>query len=78
MVIDHIENDTDARLVECLHHLLELPDARGGRIRVSGIAALRHVIVQWVVAPVVLRLVQFGLVNRGIVERGQDVDGVDT
>ena len=76
VVVYHVEDYADARLVQCLHHLLELAYAHGGVIGVGAVAALRHVVVERVVAPVVLRHVEAGLIHRGVVERGQDVDGV--
>ena len=78
MVVDHVEDDAYTRLMERLHHLLELTDAAGRIVGIGAVAALRYVIVQWVIAPVVLRLVELSLVNRGIVERRQDMDGIDT
>ena len=76
MVVHHVENHSYASLVQCLHHLLELLDSCGREIGVGGIAALGHIVVLRVVAPVVLRRVEACLVNRGIVERRQDVYGV--
>ena len=78
MVIHHVENDADARLVQCLHHLLELPDAYFGLVGVGGIRPLGYIVVQWVIAPVVLRLVEFRLIHRGIIVGGKDMYGVDT
>ena len=76
MVVHHVENHSYASLVQCLHHLLELLDSCGREIGVGGIAALGYIVVLRVVAPVVLRHVEACLVNRGIVERRQDVYGV--
>ena len=77
MVVDHVEDDADAGLMQGLHHLLELADAAGGVVGVGGVAALGYVVVERVVAPVVLRLIEARLVDRGVVERREDVDGVD-
>ena len=77
VVINHIEDDLDARFVQGLDHLLELADAHLGLIGVGGVTALGHVVVHRVIAPVILRLRQTGLIDRGIVKRGQDMHGVD-
>ena len=77
VVIDHVEDHADARLVEGLHHLLELQDATRGQLGIKGVAALGHVVVERVVAPVVLGRVELGLVDRGEVVGRQDVDGID-
>ena len=74
MVVHHVKDDADACLVECLHHLLELADAHLGTIGVSRVAALRHVVVDGVVAPVVLRRVKTRLVYRTVVVGRQYVD----
>ena len=76
MVIHHVEDDADARLVEGLHHLLEFADAHLGLVGIGRIATLGHVVVHGVVAPVVLRNAEPRLVHRAIVIAGQDVDGV--
>ena len=67
VVVDHIQDDADVCLVECLYHLLELTDAYLRAIRVSRIAAFRHIVVDRVVAPVVLWLVETCLVHRTVV-----------
>ena len=77
VVVHNIENNPDANPVQGLHHLLELAYARLGVGGVGGIGTLGHVVVHGVVAPVVLRAVRARLVDRGVVERRQDVYGVD-
>ena len=77
VVIDHVEDHGDACLMECLYHLLELTDAADRVIGVGGIATLWHIIVDRVIAPVILWLVQTGLVHRAVVVTGQDMDGID-
>ena len=76
VVIDHVEDDADASLVKSLNHLLELTNAHLGLIGVGGVAALGHVVVHWVIAPVELRLVEACLIDRSIVIARKDVDGV--
>ena len=78
MVVHHIEDDTDTRLVECLHHLLELTDAHLRPIRIGGVATLGHIIVHRVVAPVILVVAEACLIHRAIVITGQDMDGIHT
>ena len=78
MVVHHVEDDSDASLMEGLHHLLELADAADGVVGVGGVTALRHVVVHRIVAPVELWRVQTCLVDGAVVVTGQDMDGVDT
>ena len=78
MVVHYVKDDTDAGLVKGLHHLLKFTNASSRVSRISRIAALRHIVVNRVVAPVILRLVETCLVNRTIVIAGQDMDGIDT
>ena len=77
MIIHHIEDDGNADLVQGLHHLFELADAHLRAIGVGGVAAVRHVIVHRVVAPVVLRFVEACLVHRAKVVAGQQVNSRD-
>ena len=51
VVVDHVHDHAQAALVERLHHLAEFEHARGA-VGIGGIAALGHVVVQRVVAPV--------------------------
>ena len=78
VIVNHVENDTDPSLVEGLDHLLELTDAYVRTIGVRRIATLGHVVVDWVVAPVVFVVSETRLVHRTIVVRGQDMDGVNS
>ena len=73
VVIHHVEDDLDACLVQRLHHLLKLADARFGFVGIGRVAALGHVIVHGIIAPVVLWLIEAGLIDRRIVKRRQDV-----
>ena len=78
MVIHSIEDDTDARLVQCHHHLLELLDAGSRSIRIGAIATFWHIIVLRVIAPVELWFVQTSLVDRGKVEQWLEMYSIDT
>ena len=74
VVIDHIHHHADARRVEGLDHLLALPHpdfAAGG---VGGVAALRHIEVGGVVAPVVLPGQRAALVHAAEVKDGHELD----
>ena len=77
VVVNHIENNANACLMQCLHHLFELANAHFGAIRIGTVRAFGHVIVQRVVAPIILRLIQSRFVYRSIVERRQNVHGVN-
>ena len=76
VVIHHIQYHLDAGTVQRLHHLLELVDAHFGFGGVGRVAAFGHIVVHRVVAPVVLRGVETRLIDRGVVERWQDVHSV--
>ena len=62
MVINSIEDHSDASLVKCHHHLLELLDAGFWRIRVGAVTTFRHIIVLRIVPPVELRLIKLGFI----------------
>ena len=54
-----------------LYHLFKLPDPDVAVVRVGGVAALGHVVVQWVIAPIVLISFGFGFINRIEIKRWQ-------
>ncbi len=58
-----------------LHHQLKLLDSRCWVVGIGRVAALRHVVVHGVVAPVVLWLLQACLVHRTVVVTRQNVYG---
>ena len=64
--------------MQCLHHLFKLAYAHFGAIRVGAVRTLGHIIVQRVVAPIILRLIQPRFVYRGKVERRQNMHGINT
>ena len=82
MVVNDIHHDADACLVQCHHHLLELPDAGGGGVGVCAVRPFRHVVVDRVVAPVVggrhavapAVSIAGSLVDAAVVVRGQEMD----
>ena len=78
MIIHGIENHSDASLVKCHHHLLELLDAGSWRIWIGAIAAFRHIIVLRIVAPIELRLVELGFIYGCVIEHRLEMDGIDT
>ena len=78
MVVDHVEDYADARLVQLLHHLLKLFYAHAWLGGVGRVGALWHIIVQRVVAPVVLCHIRLRLVDRSKVKQGLEMYGIDT
>ncbi len=64
VVVDHVEDHLDARLVQALHHELELVDAVAGR----DIARCRGVIGHSIVAPVVHQVLldQLAIIDGGL------------
>ena len=73
VVIHHVHHHPQAVFMERLHHLLALPDAHRPIGRIGGIAALGHVVVHGVVAPVKLAAVPL-LVHRAKIVNGQKLD----
>ena len=69
VVVDHIEHHFQAVVVERFDHLLKLKDARLRVGRVGGVRPFGHVVVERIVAPVVLRIVELALINRSKVKR---------
>ena len=57
VVVNHVENNTYASLMQRLHHLFKLAYARFGAIGIGAVRAFGHVIVQRIVAPIILRFV---------------------
>ena len=55
VVVNDVEDDADAGLMQCLHHLLELADTCLRIVRVGRIRAVGNVIVHRVISPVKLR-----------------------
>ena len=77
MIIHSVEDNTDACLVQCLHHGLELAYAHLWLVWICRVAAFGHIVVFRVVAPIELWAVQLCLVYRSIVKERLKVDGVD-
>ena len=73
MIVNHVKDHPDARLMQGLYHLLKLLDPYFWIVRISGIRTLRHIIVFGIISPVILVLVERCLVNGREVERGQDM-----
>ena len=70
VVVYHVHDDADARLMHSLYHLLALAYPHAAVIRVGGVGALGYVIVLRVIAPVVLRILGIALVDGGKVIEG--------
>ena len=74
VVIHHIQNHAETGLVESLDHLLELPDPGHRVIRVCRERTLDSVIVERLISPVVLVVLETGLVNGREIGRRQKLD----
>ena len=77
VVVDHVHNHADARVVKRLDHLLAFADAHRAVGGIGGIGALGHVVVDGVVAPVVLLHDVLALVNRAEVIHRHDLHILD-
>ena len=64
MVIDHIQNHSEACLVERLNHLLELLDTGHRIVWIRRERAFHRIIVKRLIPPVVLIVFQTGLIYR--------------
>ena len=64
--------------MQCLHHLFKFAYAHFGAIGIGAVRAFGHVIVQRIVTPIILRLIQTRFVYRGKVERRQNMHGINT
>ena len=67
MVINDVHNDADTPVVQSLNHLLEFLDSDLAVIRVRRIRAFRNIVVDRVIAPVILRLVELCFVNGAVI-----------
>ena len=74
VVIHHVHHHPDARCMEGGDHLPALPDAHLAPGGVGGVAALRHVEVGGVVAPVILPQQGFCLVHAAKIKNGHQLD----
>ena len=74
VVIDHIKDHTEACLVESLHHLLEFLDTDHRIVWISREGALHSIVVQRLISPVVLVVLQTGLVDCREVCRWKKLD----
>src|ERR1700744_1051081 len=71
MVIHHVKYYPQAVGVHGLYHFFKLAYAYITIIRVGGIAALGHIIIQRVISPVVLFGIGFGFIYRIKIKRWQ-------
>ena len=81
VVVNHIHDDLDARVMQCLDHLLHLRDADVAVVGIAGVGALRHIVVFGIVAPVVVFSKGIGhlrLVHGCIVIHREDLDMGDS
>ena len=70
MVIDNVHNHPNACRVQGHDHLLELPDSHFRATGIRTVRTFRHIVVLWVVAPIVLRPFGVRLIDRGKVKHG--------
>ena len=73
MIIHDIHNHPDARPMQRHYHLFKLADAHIGFIRVGGIRTFGNIIILRIISPVILRLVELGLIDRREIERRQQM-----
>ena len=76
MIIHHIQNNTDASIVQRLHHLLEFTYSHLGSPCIGTVTPLWHIVVQGIISPVVLRFLRLGLVHGKVVVTGQYLHGI--
>ena len=73
MVVDHIHDHTDSRIMERLDHALAFPDPHISVMGIRGIGALRHIVIFRVIAPVI-RIPAVCLIHGGIVKNRKQVE----
>ena len=64
VIIHHVEDDTDACLMQRLYHLFEFHDSTSGIVWVGGIRTIRYVVVYRIISPVVFVVGKVLLINR--------------
>ena len=73
MVVNHVQDDSQAVLVQGVNHLLHLPDPGEAIKGIGRVGTLRHIEVHRVIAPVVF-LSRVRFIHRAIVKHGQQVN----
>ena len=73
MVVYHVKNHAEACLVKGLDHLLELPDAGYRVVWICRERALHSVVVERLISPVVLVVLETGLVDCREVSRREEL-----
>ena len=74
MVVHHVHDHTQAVGMQAVHHLLGLDHAVGGVGRVRGVGAFRHIVVERIVTPVVVGVIErLRLVDARVVEHRLDL-----
>ena len=76
MVINHIHNNANAPVVQCLNHLLKFVNSHLSHCRIGSVGALRHIEINRIVAPVILGCVH-SLVYRAKIKYRIKVNIVD-
>ena len=69
VIVYHVHDNAKACLMQCLYHLLKLPDADFSVERIRAIRPLRHIIIHRIIAPVILLLVRLRLINTSEIKR---------
>ncbi len=73
MVVHHIHDYADPVVVKRLHHLLHFLYPDFPIVRIRGVRAFRHIVVDRIIAPVKLCFVKPGLIHRTIIVGRQQV-----
>ena len=74
MVVHHVHDHAQAVLVQAVHHLLGLDHAVGRVGRIRGVGAFRHIVVERIVTPVVVGVIErLRLVDARVIEHLLDL-----
>ncbi|MNC48918.1 hypothetical protein D3C75_980640 [compost metagenome] len=63
MIVDHIHNHAQTAVMQRLDHSLQFADTYGRYIGIGSVGALRRVVILRIISPVVVWLVEPGLIN---------------
>ncbi|MNJ33380.1 hypothetical protein D3C77_280650 [compost metagenome] len=69
MIVYDIHHHADAFVMQALNHFLEFADSRRRIARITGISSFRHIVVLWIVSPIVFRGSGSRVVHRQLVDR---------
>ena len=74
MIVHHIHYNPEPVFVKGCNHLFQFIYSCCTIKRIGTVTALRHIVVEWIVAPVVLRFFGLTFINRVVIKKGEEVN----